>query len=287
MNIDKISIGKDAPNQVNVIIEVPMNADPVKYEMDKESGAIFVDRFIATPMYYPCNYGFIPHTLSEDGDPADVLVISDFAIVPGAVIAVKPADAAQATTLAVQAGAQTVLSIAAGVSLASLQKAAVDGVAVIRAMPNTPSLVGEGAAGYALGVSCTESSAKFAAEVLGSVGIAVRVQEDQIDAITGLTGSGPAYLFYIAESLMAAASEMGIDAELADPLVRQLLRGAGILLAQSPESAAQLRERVTSPGGTTAAGLASLRSAGVGEAIVEAVRAATARSREMGTEAKK
>ena len=204
-----------------------------------------------------------------------------------AVIAVKPADAAQATTLAVQAGAQTVLSIAAGVSLASLQKAAGDGVAVIRAMPNTPSLVGEGAAGYALGVSCTESSAKFAAEVLGSVGIAVRVQEDQIDAITGLTGSGPAYLFYIAESLMAAANEMGIDAELADPLVRQLLRGAGILLAQSPESAAQLRERVTSPGGTTAAGLASLHSAGVGEAIVEAVRAATARSREMGTEAKK
>jgi inorganic pyrophosphatase len=90
MNIDKISIGKDAPNQVNVIIEVPMNADPVKYEMDKDSGAIFVDRFIATPMYYPCNYGFIPHTLSLDGDPADVLVISDYPIIPNAVIAVKP-----------------------------------------------------------------------------------------------------------------------------------------------------------------------------------------------------
>jgi len=204
-----------------------------------------------------------------------------------AVIAVKPADAAQATTLAVQAGAQTVLSIAAGVSLATLQKAAGDGVAVIRAMPNTPSLVGEGAAGFALGTSCTESSEKFAAEVLGSVGIAVRVQEEQIDAITGLTGSGPAYLFYIAESLMAAAEEMGIDAELADPLVRQLLRGAGVLLAQSTESPAQLRERVTSPGGTTAAGLASLRSSGVGEAIVEAVRAATKRSREMGIEAEK
>ena len=90
MNIEKISIGKDVPNNVNVIIEVPMNADPVKYEMDKDSGAVFVDRFIATPMYYPCNYGFIPHTLSEDGDPADVLVVSDFAIVSGAVIAVKP-----------------------------------------------------------------------------------------------------------------------------------------------------------------------------------------------------
>jgi pyrroline-5-carboxylate reductase len=204
-----------------------------------------------------------------------------------AVIAVKPADAAQATALAVQAGAQTVLSIAAGVSLATLQKAAGDGVAVIRAMPNTPSLVGEGAAGFALGTSCTESSEKFAAEVLGSVGIAVRVQEEQIDAITGLTGSGPAYLFYIAESLMVAAKEMGIDTELADPLVRQLLRGAGVLLAQSTESPAQLRERVTSPGGTTAAGLASLRSSGVGEAIVEAVRAATERSREMGVEAEK
>lgn len=90
MNIEKISVGEDAPNYVNVIIEVPMNSDPVKYEMDKESGAIFVDRFIATPMYYPCNYGFIPHTLSQDGDPADVLVISDYPVIPNAVIAVKP-----------------------------------------------------------------------------------------------------------------------------------------------------------------------------------------------------
>ncbi len=90
MNIEKISIGKNPPHQVNVIIEVPMNADPVKYEADKDSGAIFVDRFIGTAMYYPCNYGFIPHTLSEDGDPADVLVVSDFPIISGAVIAVKP-----------------------------------------------------------------------------------------------------------------------------------------------------------------------------------------------------
>lgn len=90
MNIDKISIGKDAPNYVNVIIEVPMNSDPVKYEFDKDAGAIFVDRFLGTPMYYPCNYGFVPHTLSDDGDPCDVLVVSDYAIVPGAVISVKP-----------------------------------------------------------------------------------------------------------------------------------------------------------------------------------------------------
>jgi inorganic pyrophosphatase len=90
MNISKISVGKNAPNQVNVIIEVPMNADPVKYEMDKDSGAIFVDRFIATPMFYPCNYGFIPNTLSDDGDPCDVLVVSDYAIISGAVIEASP-----------------------------------------------------------------------------------------------------------------------------------------------------------------------------------------------------
>ena len=90
MNIEKISIGKDAPNYVNVIIEVPMNADPVKYEMDKDSGAIFVDRFVATPMFYPCNYGFVPNTLSDDGDPCDVLVVSDYPVVPGAVISAKP-----------------------------------------------------------------------------------------------------------------------------------------------------------------------------------------------------
>ena len=91
MDINKISAGKDLPNQINVIIEVPMNSsNPVKYEMDKDSGAIFVDRFLATAMYYPCNYGFIPNTLSLDGDPADVLVISDFPIISGAVIAAKP-----------------------------------------------------------------------------------------------------------------------------------------------------------------------------------------------------
>lgn len=90
MDISKIAIGKDAPNYVNVIIEVPMNADPVKYEMDKDSGAIFVDRFVATPMFYPCNYGFVPNTLGGDGDPCDVLVVSDYPVVPGAVISAKP-----------------------------------------------------------------------------------------------------------------------------------------------------------------------------------------------------
>ncbi len=88
MNISKIPAG--TAEEFNVIIEVPMGATPVKYEFDKESGAIRVDRFVATSMIYPCNYGFIPHTLSEDGDPADVLVVSDFALISGSVIKVKP-----------------------------------------------------------------------------------------------------------------------------------------------------------------------------------------------------
>lgn len=90
MDISKIKIGPDAPTQVNAIIENTMGGLPVKYELDKESGAVFVDRFLHTPMFYPGNYGFIPHTLSEDGDPVDVLVMGNTPIMPGAVIAVRP-----------------------------------------------------------------------------------------------------------------------------------------------------------------------------------------------------
>lgn len=90
MDISKIAIGKNAPDDVNVIIEVPMGSEPIKYELDKASGAVFVDRFLHTAMTYPCNYGFIPHTLSEDGDPTDVLVIGRRALMPGCVVAVRP-----------------------------------------------------------------------------------------------------------------------------------------------------------------------------------------------------
>lgn len=90
MNIDKISIGKDAPRDVNVVIEVPMGSAPVKYELCKDSGTVFVDRFLSTAMFYPCNYGFIPHTLSGDGDPVDVLVVSNYAVVPSSVMRCRP-----------------------------------------------------------------------------------------------------------------------------------------------------------------------------------------------------
>lgn len=90
MKLDKIPMGHDAPNDINVIIEVPVGGEPIKYEMDKDSGALFVDRFLYTPMRYPGNYGFVPHTLSEDGDPIDVLVCNTRPIMPGAVINCRP-----------------------------------------------------------------------------------------------------------------------------------------------------------------------------------------------------
>jgi inorganic pyrophosphatase len=90
MRLDAVSIGRDPPNEVNVIVEVPVGGEPIKYEMDKESGALIVDRFLYTPMRSPGNYGFIPHTLSDDGDPCDVLVVNQRGIIPGAVLAVRP-----------------------------------------------------------------------------------------------------------------------------------------------------------------------------------------------------
>jgi inorganic pyrophosphatase len=90
MRIDAVSIGKNVPQDVNVIIEVPVGGEPIKYEMDKEAGTLVVDRFLYTPMRYPGNYGFIPHTLSDDGDPCDVLIINTRAIIPGAVMSVRP-----------------------------------------------------------------------------------------------------------------------------------------------------------------------------------------------------
>jgi len=90
MDISKISIGKNPPYDVNVIVEIPLGGAPVKYEVDKESGAMFVDRFLHTAMYYPANYGFVPHTLSEDGDPVDVLVLGNVPVVPGSVMRSRP-----------------------------------------------------------------------------------------------------------------------------------------------------------------------------------------------------
>ena len=90
MNLDRVPAGRDLPNDINVIIEIPMNGEPIKYELDKETGAMFVDRVMSTAMHYPCNYGYIPHTLSPDGDPVDVLVLTPIPLITGVVVRCRP-----------------------------------------------------------------------------------------------------------------------------------------------------------------------------------------------------
>lgn len=199
----------------------------------------------------------------------------------GAVIAVKPQAAVDVCRQLAEAGVARVLSIAAGVSLASLQSVA-NGVAVVRAMPNTPALVGEGASAIAGGSSCSRDDVEWARTILSAVGTVVEVPEEHIDAVTAVAGSGPGYLFLIAEALVDAAVDEGLTADAADRLVRQLFKGAGALLASSSESPATLRDRVTSPNGTTAAGLAVFENDGLRDLVRKAVRAAAARSRELG-----
>lgn len=198
-----------------------------------------------------------------------------------ALVAVKPPDVVEAARDAVAAGARRVLSIAAGITVARLEEACGPDVAVVRAMPNTPALVGQGASAIAGGRWAVESDLAWAETILGSVGLVVRVAENDLDAVTGLIGSGPAYLFLVAESLMSAGRAQGLDETVVDAMVRQLFTGAAALMAEGDDPA-DLRVRVTSPGGTTAAGLEVLDRLGVRAAFVEAVDAATARSRELG-----
>jgi len=198
-----------------------------------------------------------------------------------AVIAVKPPDVPAAAQSAVTAGATRVLSIAAGVTIKTLEAACGSGVAVIRAMPNTPALVGEGASAIAGGAHANEVDIAWAEAVLGSVGLVVRVPETQLDVVTGLAGSGPAYLFLVAEALMDAGVASGLPRTTAETLVRQLFVGSAKLLAQG-EAPADLRASVTSPGGTTEAGVSVLETEAVRAAFIQAVTAATDRSRELG-----
>lgn len=198
-----------------------------------------------------------------------------------ALIAVKPNDVPVACSSAAAAGARRLLSIAAGVPLDVLQDAAGPDVVVVRAMPNTPALVGEGAAAVCGGATAADDDLRWAEDILGAVGIVVRVPEAQLDAVTGLAGSGPAYLFLVAEALTDAGVLAGLSRQHAEQLVTQLFVGSAALLADRGDPA-QLRANVTSPGGTTAAGLRVLEEHGVRSALLEAVMAATARSVELG-----
>lgn len=175
----------------------------------------------------------------------------------------------------------TLISIAAGVSTAALESVAGENAAVIRVMPNTPALVGEGASAVCAGSKAERIDVERALAVFNAVGRAVEVPESMMDAVTGLSGSGPAYMFMILEALSDAGVRMGLPRDVAGLLGAQTMLGAAKMLLESGKHPGQLKDMVTTPGGTTIEGLYVLERDGLRGALLRAVEAATGKSREM------
>jgi pyrroline-5-carboxylate reductase len=178
---------------------------------------------------------------------------------------------------------QVIVSVAAGVPTTTYERRLQD-IPVVRAMPNTPALLGAGVAGIAAGTHADRTHMRAASAVLGAVGVVVEVEESLLDAVTAVSGSGPAYVFLLAEAMQRAALELGLEADIAETLVNHTIHGAGRMLTETGTDAATLRERVTSPNGTTAAALDVFDEKGFASIVAEAIRAARLRSQELGRE---
>lgn len=214
----------------------------------------------------------------DGGTPAQVAAEADMVL-----LAVKPQDLQLLCEgLAGLSGSRLYLSIAAGVGLADLEQWLGGGQRVIRAMPNTPALVGAGAAAFARGTLATDADAAMARQLLSGVGTVDEVSEKLLDAVTGLSGSGPAYVYTVIESLADGGVLKGLPRATALQLAAQTVLGAAKMVLETGKHPAVLRDEVTSPGGTTIAGLEQLELHGVRAALQQAVRAATERSQELG-----
>ena len=234
-------------------------------------GIVVVDRDEARLAHFRDVHGVASAALAQAGR-AEVVVV---AVKPHHVdgVLTELAPALSSTTL--------VVSIAAGITLERLAAPLPDGQPVIRVMPNTPALVGSGVAGIAAGPSAENSDVARVTELMDAVGISVVVPESQFDALTALSGSGPAYLFAVAEAMIEAGVHQGLSRADATTLVGGTFAGAAAMLERSGESATVLRERVTSPAGTTAAALRVLDERGVRAAFLAAVEACARRSAEL------
>lgn len=211
-------------------------------------------------------------------DPADVVEGRHVIVV-----STKPRDveALLAQVAEVIAPPQVVVSVAAGIPIGFYEER-LPGVAVVRAMPNTPALVGEGVTGIAAGRHAGDDAVAGATVVLEAVGAVCQIDERLLDAVTAVSGSGPAYIFLLAEALVEAALREGLARDVAEALVHQTVRGAGHLLTDTGRTASELRGQVTSPGGTTAAALGVLEEGGFRTLVEGAVRAAVERARQLG-----
>jgi pyrroline-5-carboxylate reductase len=197
-------------------------------------------------------------------------------------LCVKPNDIPAALREIGNRPDKLVISIAAGVTLKALQQSAGDGTRLVRVMPNTPALIHKGAAAYALGNTATSDDAMLTEKIFAAVGRVSRVEEKLLDAVTGLSGSGPAYAYVMVEALADAGVLMGLPRALSLELAAQTLAGAAEMVLQTGAHPAQLKDMVASPGGTTIAGIEALENGGLRAALINAVRAATERSQELG-----
>lgn len=175
-----------------------------------------------------------------------------------------------------------VISIAAGVQIETMENSCKHKARIVRTMPNTPALVGEGAAAFALGKKATDADADFTDKLLGSIGIVYEMKESLLDTVTGLSGSGPAYVYTFIEALADGALLEGLPRDQALALATQTVLGAARMVADSGDHPGILRDRVTSPGGTTIAGLAALEEGAFRSSTINAVKAATEKARELG-----
>lgn len=250
------------------------------------SGIVPAASIIASDPYAPRREVFASLGISVTESNSDVISSADVLL-----LAVKPQSTPQVAEDLAKFGRadQIVISIMAGISSKKLCDAieAAGGKPgecvsrIVRVMPNTPLMAGAGMAGVALGEQAKEGDDDLAMQLFGAAGKAVRVSEAEIDAITAVSGSGPAYVFYLAEAMEKAANELGLG-EHAHQLVTQTILGAAMLLDQSSDTPAELRRKVTSPGGTTQAAVEHLESKAAMQAFVDAVKAAQARSVELG-----
>jgi len=200
----------------------------------------------------------------------------------GAVLAVKPDYAESVARGLGLLGVTRVLSVVAGLSTARLEAVLPERVAVVRSMPNTPILVRRGVSAITGGAHATTADLEWAESILGSVGTVVRVTERQLEAVTGLSGPMPAYLYLVVEALIEAGVHQGLSRDVARQLVVGTFEGSAALLVETGESPEELRAQVTSPGGVTAAGLRVLEGRAVRAAFLDAVAAAAERGRQMG-----
>ncbi len=244
------------------------------------AGFTSADQIVASDVFAAAREHFVQETKSRAvASNAEVVAASQIVI-----LAVKPQQ--MSGVLADLKGHVTpqhlVISIAAGVPLKSLMAGLGEQTRLVRVMPNTPCLVGASASGFAIGGAATNEDATLVEQLLSAVGVAVSVDEKLLDAVTGLSGSGPAYVYQIIEALSDGGVRVGLPRDVATKLAAQTVLGAAKMVLETGEHPGALKDAVTSPGGTTIAGLHALERGGLRAALMNAVEAATNRSKELG-----